>query len=127
MGHGVLTIETKHEIIDQLAKGMSGSSLAMCYNIGKVTVSDRKRNKKRQFFNVQLNFILKIILKEEACTSDTAIEGALFTWFAQKQSLGESLSSPLLCLKALPLKQKIAGNSNFKVSADCIKPFASTH
>ena len=31
----VLTIETKLEIINQLQKGISGSSLAVRYNIGK--------------------------------------------------------------------------------------------
>ena len=35
----VLTIVTKLEIINQLVKGVSGSSLAVRYNIGKATVS----------------------------------------------------------------------------------------
>ena len=41
----VLTIETKLEIIKQLEKGVSGSSLAVRYNIGKATVSDIKKQK----------------------------------------------------------------------------------
>ena len=41
----VLTIESKLEIIKQLEKGVSGSSLAVRYNIGKATVSDIKKQK----------------------------------------------------------------------------------
>ena len=39
----VLTIETKLEIIHQLEKGVSGSSLAVCYNTGKATLFDIKK------------------------------------------------------------------------------------
>ena len=41
----VLTIETKLEIINQLENGVSGSSIAVRYNVGKATVSGIKKQK----------------------------------------------------------------------------------
>ena len=40
-----LTIEMKYQITNQLEKGVSGSSLAVHYDISKATVSDIKKQK----------------------------------------------------------------------------------
>lgn len=43
--HKVLTIETKLEILNRLAKGECSSTLAKIYDIGKATISDIKKKK----------------------------------------------------------------------------------
>ena len=82
----VLTIETKLEIINQLEKGISSSSLAVCYNIGKATVSDIKKQKE-----AILQHAAKLDSEDGSKRQKTmkgpsniALEDALFTWFMQK-------------------------------------------
>ena len=82
----VLTIETKLEIINQLENGVSGSSLAVRYNIGKATVSDIKKQK-----GAILQHATKLDSEDGSKRrktmkgpSNTALEDALFTWFMQK-------------------------------------------
>ena len=41
--HTFLTIEQKLEILNKLAKGESGASLARIYGVGKATISDIKK------------------------------------------------------------------------------------
>lgn len=43
--HTFLTIEQKLEILNKLAKGESGASLARIYGVGKATISDIKKSK----------------------------------------------------------------------------------
>ena len=61
----VLTIETKLEVINQLEKGVSGSSLAVRYNIGKATVSDVKKQKEAILQHAALNLTAKVARKDE--------------------------------------------------------------
>ena len=68
----VTPTQTKLEITDILAIEVRGSSLAVSYNIGKATVTEKK-NRKKQFFNTQRNVIVKMVLVVP-----------LFTWFMQK-------------------------------------------
>lgn len=42
----VLTIESKVEILNRLAKGESATPLAKVYNVGKSTITDIKNKKK---------------------------------------------------------------------------------
>ena len=61
--------------------------------------------------------------------SNTALEDALslFTWFTQKRSLGQPISGPLLCEKALLFNQELSGNSDFKASNGWLRAFKSRH
>ena len=59
--------------------------------------------------------------------SSIALENALFTWFIQKQSLGQPMSDPLLCMKALLLNLQLSGNSEFKASTGWLRAFKLRH
>ena len=57
----VLTIEMKLEIINQLEKDISGSSLAVCYNIDKATVYYIKKQK--EAITVQYVYVVFFIVR----------------------------------------------------------------
>lgn len=127
--HTFLTIETKIEILNRLEKGESGSSLAKEYGVGKATISDIKKMK-----NTILNFASKLdsddgskLRKTTRTAKDSSLEDAVFLWFSQRRSLGEPVSGPLLCEKALYFNEKLGGPADFKASTGWLKNFKSRH
>ncbi|CAG0883757.1 unnamed protein product, partial [Darwinula stevensoni] len=89
----VLTIETKLEIIDRLAKGESGSSLATLYNVGKATITDKQKEAILQYAAKLNSEDGSKRRKSMKGVSDTALEDALFAWFTQKRSLADAVDS----------------------------------
>ena len=101
----------------------------MHYNIGKATVSAIKKQKE-----AILQHAAKLDTEDGSKRrktmkgpSNTALEYALFTWFMQKRSLGQPISGPPLCEKALLFNQELAGNSDFKTSTAWLRAFKSRH
>ncbi|GFX84420.1 jerky-like protein [Trichonephila clavipes] len=81
----VLNIETKLEILNRLAKGESGASLAQFYNVGKSTISDINKSR-----GSSLNFASKLGLEDGSKkrktmreANDVALNRALYLWFSQ--------------------------------------------
>ena len=90
--HNTLSIEKKIEIINRLFKGESGSSLAEIYDIGKATISAIK-NKKGEI----MAYASKLdssdgskLRKTMKMAKDSALEDAMFLWFTQRRSFGET-------------------------------------
>ena len=101
----------------------------MRYNIDKATVSDIKKQKA-----AILQHAAKLDSQDGSkrrktmkVPSNIALEDALFTWFMQKRSLGQPISGPLLCEKALLFNQELSGNSDFKASTGWLRAFKSRH
>lgn len=125
--HKVLTIETKIEILNRLSKGESGSSLAKIYDIGRATIFDIKNKRE-----VLLKYASKLDSEDGAKNrktlrkpNNTLLEDAVYSWFTQRRSLGEPVSGPLLCEKALEINTLLCGPSDFKASTGWLKNFKS--
>ena len=54
---------------------------------------------------------------------NTALEGTIYTWFTQRRRLGEPISCPKLCEKALELNKSLNGPVDFKASARWLHNF----
>lgn len=52
---------------------------------------------------------------------------SVYTWLLQWQTLGEPVSGPILCKKALILNEKLGGNSDFKANVWLAKNFKNRH
>ncbi|XP_075226823.1 uncharacterized protein LOC142327552 [Lycorma delicatula] len=126
--HVSLPIETKLEIISRIENGESRAVLSRIYNIGKTTITDIM-NKKEMF----LKFISKLddceVKKRKSMknASDTKLEDALHLWYLQKKSIGEPITGPLLCEKALELNVKFGGSPDFKASSGWLYNFKLRH
>lgn len=127
--HVSLTIKNKVEILDRLEKGESGSSLAKVFGVGKATITDIKKKK-----NDILNFASKVdsedgskLRKSIRSANDKSLEDAVYLWFTQRRSLGEPVSGPLICEKALYFNEKLGGSADFKASTGWLKNFKSRH
>ena len=58
---------------------------------------------------------------------DSKLEDAVYVWFTQKRSMGEPISGPLLCEKALQFNEKLGGSPDFKASSGWLKNSKSRH
>jgi len=125
----VLTVEKKIEILGKLDKGETSSSLATFYNVGKATISDIKKNRESITSFVSTMDSADGAKKRKVMMDarDTNLDAALSTWFTQKRSLGEPISGPLLCEKALDLNEKLGGLEDFKASSGWLNRFKSRH
>lgn len=127
--HVSLTIQTKVDILNRLEKGESGSSLANAFGVGKATITDIKKKK-----NEILNFASKVdsddgsrLRKTIRTANDKSLEDAVYLWFTQRRSLGEPVSGPLICEKALYFNKKLGGSADFKASTGWLKNFKTRH
>ncbi|GFX80717.1 jerky protein homolog-like [Trichonephila clavipes] len=124
----VLNVEAKLEILNSLAKGESGSSLAPFYNVGKLTISDMKKSRE-----TLLNFAPKLDSedgsnkrKTTGKSNDIVPDRAFDLGFSQR-SKGDPISGYLLCEKALEFNEKLSGSADFKTSTGWLKNFKSRH
>ncbi|GFW80100.1 jerky-like protein [Trichonephila clavipes] len=91
-------LEHRDEILNRLAKGESGVSLAQFYNVGKSGISEIKKS--RETF---LNFKTKLDSEEGSKkrkttreANDVFLDRALYLWFSQRRSKRNPISGSLL-------------------------------
>ncbi|XP_043471596.1 jerky protein homolog-like [Leptopilina heterotoma] len=125
----VLSVEKKLEILSKLEKGETGVCLARFYNVGTATITDIKKNRESlMIFASQMD-------TEEGpkrrktmkMSQNETLDDALSKWFIQRRSLGQPISGPLLCEKALDFNEKLGGSSNFKASTGWLEKFKNRH
>lgn len=125
----VLSIKTKHEIIQKLENGESAAKLAKIYGIGKATITGIKSQKCA---------IENYLLQADSLDASTSrkslmvpknknVDDAVFQWFLQNRDKGVPISGPILCEKALEFNEKLKGNPNFKASSGWLEKFKSRH
>ncbi|XP_046629071.1 jerky protein homolog-like [Neodiprion virginianus] len=124
-----LTLEQKREILSKLDKGETGASLALAYNVGNATITDIKKNKDKILSFVSTSDGEHGAQKRKALKSaqNPVLDKALSEWFTQTRSLGQPISGPILCEKALDLNNRIGGSSDFKASSGFLKNFKTRH
>lgn len=127
--HTFLTVETKLKILERLGKGESGVSLAKIYGVGTSTISDIKAKRAQvEQFASKLNSEEGTLKRKTARSANNkALEDAMYVWFTQRRSLGEPISGPLICEKALQFNEQLNGPKDFKASSGWLKNFKSRH
>ena len=65
--------------------------------------------------------------KTARSANNKALEDAMYMWFTQRRSLGEPISGPLICEKALQFNEQLNGPKDFKASSGWLKNFKSRH
>lgn len=115
----VLSLQQKLDVISKLHKGESDVSLAHSYNVGKATITDIKNNRESLMSFASTMDSEEGVKKRKAMKSAQYkdLDDAVSKWFVQRRSLGEPISGPLLCEKALDLNKKLEGPSDFKASS----------
>ena len=108
------------------------SQCHVCGNngIGKSTVSDIKKNKKKilAFSCEMVDMGMKKQAKVMKLSDDRRLDQAVFLWFRQKRSEGVPKSGPLLCKKALELSRILQGEElKFKASEGWKWGFCKRH
>ncbi|XP_054008992.1 jerky protein homolog-like [Hylaeus anthracinus] len=125
----VLSIKTKHEIIQKLENGESAAKLAKTYGIGKATITGIK-NQKCAIENYLLqadSLDASTSRKSLMVPKNKNVDDAVFQWFLQNRDKGVPISGPILCEKALEFNKKLEGNPNFKASSGWLEKFKSRH
>ncbi|XP_043254135.1 jerky protein homolog-like [Colletes gigas] len=125
----VLSIKTKHEIIQKLENGESAAKLAKIYGIGKATITGIK-NQKCAIENYLLqadSLDVSTTRKSLMVPKNKNVDDAVFQWFLQNRDKGVPISGPILCEKALEFNEKLKGNPNFKASSGWLEKFKSRH
>ncbi|XP_023312436.1 jerky protein homolog-like [Anoplophora glabripennis] len=123
--HKTLNIEDKLQILEKLKKGESGAALAREFGVGKSTITDIKSKQ---------DAILKYASQQDSnegpknrkrlkLANNMALEAALYLWFTQRRSLGEPISGPLLCEKALDFNKQLNGSPDFNASSGWLAKF----
>ena len=117
--HIFLSTESKLQILSKLSEGESGTSLAKMYGAGTSTISDIKMKK-----DIMLQYASKLNSEDGSKTrktlrmaNNTALKDAMFICFTQRRTLGEPISGPLVCGKALEFNDKLGGPPDFKASS----------
>lgn len=127
--HTFLNVVTKLKILERLLKGKSGVSLAKIYGVGTSTISDIKTKRAQlEQFALKLNSEEGTLKRKTArSTNNTALEDAMYMWFTQRRSLGEPISGPLICEKALQFNEQLNRQTDFKASSGWLQNFKFRH
>ncbi|XP_018576379.1 tigger transposable element-derived protein 2-like [Anoplophora glabripennis] len=124
--HKTLSIAEKCAILDSLKDGVSETSLALKYGVGKSTITDlRKKEQKIRSFVAQtekgpgLRKTLKL-------PENPVLEEALFTWFLEQRRRHVPLSGEIVMHKARFFHKKLTG-SDFSASRGWLDNFKKRH
>ncbi|KFD61572.1 hypothetical protein M514_08469 [Trichuris suis] len=125
----VLTLKEKREIIEALRKGVLGRSLAEKYGVGASTICDIKKKSEnilefsKDLTDAEGNPLRKVMKKAQ----NEEVDQAVYVWFMQKRAMGQPISGPLLCQKALHFNARLGGNSSFRASTGWLHKFKKRH
>lgn len=125
----VLSITTKHEIIQKLESGESAAKLAKIYGIGKATITGIKNQKyaiEKYLLHAESSDA-SVNRKSLMVPKNKNVDAAVFQWFLQNRAKGVPISGPMLCEKALEFNEKLKENPNFKASSGWLEKFKSRH
>ncbi|KFD66259.1 hypothetical protein M514_09446 [Trichuris suis] len=125
----VHTLKDKREIIETLRKGVPGRSSAEKYGVGASTICDIKKKSEnilgfsKDLAEAERNLERKVMKK----APNEEVDQAVYVWFMQKRAMGQPISGPLLCEKALHFNARLGGNSSFRASTGWLHKFKRRH
>lgn len=126
----VLTIEKKLEIISEIKKGATASSLRRIFNIPRATMNDLKKQADEiEKFASQMKSLDGRARKRKTMkkAANEALDTALYLWFLKKRNEGVTPSGPIIAEKALFFNEKLNGEKSFKASTGWLNNFKNRH
>lgn len=126
----VLTIEKKLEIIKELEKGISASSLSLELCVPRTTINDLKKNAEgTKEYASKMESLESSSKKRKTMRKATneQLDTALYLWFVQKQAEGVPLSGPIIQERALFFIGKLNVDNDFKASSGWLHNFKNRH
>ena len=129
----VLPIDSKLQVLDGVAKGVSYSDLSDKFGIGKSTISTLKKNEDKicEFASTLESKSILGDRKVMRLAKDEALDQALYLWFVQKRSMGMPVSGPILCEKAKQFNEQLHAEEettpSFTASSGWLWRFCNRH
>lgn len=109
--HTRLSIENRVQILERLEKGETASRLAKEYKVTNSAITLMKKSKENLIKKRNSILMCQGETSKKRCTDieSSSLEQALYKWFMQKKSIGESVNGPMLQKKVLELSKTIDG------------------
>ena len=122
----VLSIEEK---VNLLVKSVSYTVIGEQYGIGRSTVGDIKKNRKKilEFSSKMVEMGMSRKAKVMKLGDDDKLDQAVYLWFKQKRMEGVPISGPMLSAKALQLSKGLHGETTFTASEGWRWRFCKRH
>ena len=116
----VLSIEEKVKIVDLLDKSVSYTVFGEQYGIGRSTVGDIKKNRRKilEFSSKMVEMGMSRKATVMKLGDDDKLDQAVYLWFKQKRVEGVPISGPMLSAKALQLSKGLHGETTFTASEE---------
>ncbi|KMR03008.1 jerky-like protein [Lasius niger] len=124
-----LSIEDRVKIVERLDNGEKGTDLAREYKISRSAITFIKKSKDYLIKQRSALIMCQGQTSKKRCTGveNSPLEQALYEWFLQKKSIGESVTGTMLQEKAVELNKMLNGTSNFKGTNGFISKFKKRH
>lgn len=126
--HETLNLTKKMEILRKLDNGANQKSLAAEYNVGRATIYDINKNRKR------IEHYVNIAAAASGTTSRQTLragkyrrmEDELYVWFLKERSK-RTLTGDTIKLKALEIQEKFDKNNDFQASDGWLLKFKARY
>ncbi|XP_043483360.1 jerky protein homolog-like [Leptopilina heterotoma] len=126
--HVFLSIRDKLDIVKIVNKGETMTEVAKQYNISIATVSTLLKKKKQRLKNAN-TWNERVLNKKKVIkrVRNEELERAILIWFKEKREIGETITGPMLCEKALKFNQLLNGSEFFKASIGWLDSLKKRH
>lgn len=124
-----LSIEERVKIVERLDSGEKGTDLAREYKISRSAITFIKKSREHLIKQRSALIMCQGQTSKKRCTGveSSPLEQALYEWFLQKKSVGESVTGTMLQEKAVELNKMLNGTNNFKGTNGFISKFKKRH
>ncbi|XP_029177786.1 tigger transposable element-derived protein 2-like [Nylanderia fulva] len=124
-----LSIEERVKIVERLDNGEKGIDLAREYKISRSAITFIKKSREHLIKKRSALIMCQGQTSKKRCTGveNSPLEQALYEWFLERKSIGESVTGTMLQEKAVELNKMLNGTNNFKGTNGFISKFKKRH
>ncbi|GFX38324.1 jerky protein homolog-like [Trichonephila clavipes] len=126
--HSTLTLKDELEVLKRLDKGEGVTKLATEFNVGKATICDWRKNRRKleQYCANSSGETLENRQTAKQSLYDK-VDNALHIWFTQERQRGTPLSGPIIQEKAIQLNKLMNGDASFSASIGWLDRWKKRH
>ncbi|GFT97592.1 jerky protein homolog-like [Trichonephila clavipes] len=126
--HSTLTLKDKLEVLKRLYKGEGVTKLATEFNVGKATICDWRKNRRKleQYCANSSGETLENRQTAKQSLYDK-VDNALHIWFTQERQRRTPLSGPIIQEKAIQLNKLMNGDASFSASIGWLDRWKKRH
>ncbi|XP_043477998.1 jerky protein homolog-like [Leptopilina heterotoma] len=124
--HRFLSLSDKLKIIEALNAGQTATSLSKQYRISRAAISNLKRKKGNLKDVNQVNNLNEMALNKRKVIKkvhNENLEKAIVMWYNEKRLMGQPVSGPTICEKALIFNNRLNGSEKFKATTGWLTAF----